>query len=86
VTVRSRLAVSAAPALCAATAPALWLEPVFQTLLFGQVNLALACLILWDLTRPTGAHLQLPWWQQVLASPYPLLGAGRRLSTEAPAS
>ncbi|WP_192583278.1 hypothetical protein [Streptomyces albicerus] len=41
---------------------------------FGQVNLALACLILWDLTRPTGAHLQLPWWQQVLASPYPLLG------------
>ncbi|MFD9910532.1 glycosyltransferase 87 family protein [Streptomyces sp. NPDC059063] len=41
--------------LCAATALALWLEPVFQTVLFGQVNLALACLVLWDLTRPPGA-------------------------------
>ncbi|MFC9326282.1 glycosyltransferase 87 family protein [Kitasatospora sp. NPDC057015] len=28
-----------------------WLEPVFTTLRYGQVNLALACLILWDLTR-----------------------------------
>ncbi len=44
------------PALCAATALALWLEPVFQTLLFGQVNLALACLLLWDLNRPSGAR------------------------------
>ncbi|MEV0259468.1 glycosyltransferase 87 family protein [Streptomyces sp. NPDC050732] len=44
----------AAP-LCAATALALWLEPVFQTVLFGQINLALACLVLWDLTRPPGA-------------------------------
>ncbi|WP_373294469.1 glycosyltransferase 87 family protein [Streptomyces albiflavescens] len=43
------------PAVCAATALALWLEPVFQTVLFGQVNLAVACLILWDLTRPPGA-------------------------------
>ncbi|MFH8609211.1 glycosyltransferase 87 family protein [Streptomyces sp. NPDC018029] len=41
--------------LCAATALALWLEPVFQTVLFGQINLALACLVLWDLTRPSGA-------------------------------
>ncbi|MEU6991572.1 glycosyltransferase 87 family protein [Streptomyces sp. NPDC046465] len=41
--------------LCAATALALWLEPVFQTVVFGQINLALACLILWDLTRPPGA-------------------------------
>ncbi|MEU5579533.1 glycosyltransferase 87 family protein [Streptomyces huasconensis] len=40
-----------APHLCAATALALWLEPVFQTIVFGQINLALACLILWDLTR-----------------------------------
>ncbi|MFJ9955262.1 glycosyltransferase 87 family protein [Streptomyces avermitilis] len=40
------------PAVCAATALALWLEPVFQTVLFGQINLALACLVLWDLTRP----------------------------------
>lgn len=39
----------------AATAAGLWLEPVFQTLLFGQINLALACLVLWDLTRPPGA-------------------------------
>ncbi|WP_188277284.1 glycosyltransferase 87 family protein [Streptomyces sp. CBMA152] len=36
----------------AATAAGLWLEPVFQTLLFGQINLALACLLLWDLTIP----------------------------------
>ncbi|MGW2251459.1 glycosyltransferase 87 family protein [Kitasatospora sp. NPDC001660] len=28
-----------------------WLEPVFTTLRYGQINLALACLILWDLTR-----------------------------------
>ncbi|MFH9676558.1 glycosyltransferase 87 family protein [Streptomyces sp. NPDC017405] len=46
-----------APALvCAGTALALWLEPVFQTLLFGQINLAVACLTLWDLTRPPGAR------------------------------
>ncbi|MEU1329996.1 glycosyltransferase 87 family protein [Streptomyces sp. NPDC005865] len=38
-----------------ATALALWLEPVFQTVLFGQINLALACLVLWDLTRPPAA-------------------------------
>ncbi|MFF5473088.1 glycosyltransferase 87 family protein [Streptomyces achromogenes] len=46
----------APPVVCAATALALWLEPVFQTLLFGQVNLAVACLTLWDLTRPPGAR------------------------------
>ncbi|WP_460111358.1 glycosyltransferase 87 family protein [Streptomyces sp. YKOK-J1] len=44
------------PLLCAATALALWLEPVFQTLLFGQINLAVTCLVLWDLTRPPGAR------------------------------
>jgi alpha-1,2-mannosyltransferase len=44
------------PLLCTATAGALWLEPVFQTLLFGQINLAVACLALWDLTRPPGAR------------------------------
>ncbi|WHM41331.1 glycosyltransferase 87 family protein [Streptomyces sp. BPTC-684] len=42
-------------ALLAATAAGLWLEPVFQTLLFGQINLALTCLVLWDLTRPPGS-------------------------------
>ncbi|MFE5582941.1 glycosyltransferase 87 family protein [Kitasatospora sp. NPDC056531] len=31
-----------------------WLEPVFTTLRYGQINLALACLILWDLTRSDG--------------------------------
>lgn len=40
------------PVLCTATALAVWLEPVFQTLLFGQINLAVTCLVLWDLTRP----------------------------------
>ncbi|MFF4118438.1 glycosyltransferase 87 family protein [Streptomyces sp. NPDC001714] len=44
------------PLLSAATAVALWLEPVFQTLLFGQVNLAITGLVLWDLTRPPGAR------------------------------
>lgn len=39
----------------AATAFGSWLEPVFQTVLFGQINLALACLVLWDLSRPEGA-------------------------------
>nr|WP_229816254.1 glycosyltransferase 87 family protein [Streptomyces lucensis] len=42
--------------LCTATALALWLEPVFQTFLFGQVNLAVTCLVLWDLLRPPGAR------------------------------
>ncbi|WP_428985850.1 glycosyltransferase 87 family protein [Streptomyces pyxinicus] len=46
----------ALPALCTATALALWLEPVFQTLLFGQINLAVTCLVLWDLTRPPTAR------------------------------
>ncbi|WP_394813537.1 glycosyltransferase 87 family protein [Streptomyces hazeniae] len=44
------------PALAALTGAALWLEPVFQTMAFGQVNLALACLVLWDLGRPDGAR------------------------------
>ncbi|WP_070020478.1 glycosyltransferase 87 family protein [Streptomyces nanshensis] len=42
--------------LLAATAAALWLEPVFQTVLFGQINLLLVCLVLWDLQRPDGAR------------------------------
>ncbi|MGQ4414446.1 glycosyltransferase 87 family protein [Streptomyces sp. SAS_269] len=42
--------------LCTATALTLWLEPVFQTFLFGQINLAVTCLVLWDLTRPPGAR------------------------------
>lgn len=43
------------PAVLAATAVGLWLEPVFQTLVFGQINLALVCLVLWDLSRPDDA-------------------------------
>nr|WP_314175137.1 glycosyltransferase 87 family protein [Streptomyces sp. DSM 40971] len=42
--------------LLAATAAALWLEPVFQTVVFGQINLLLVCLVLWDLGRPDGAR------------------------------
>ena len=44
------------PVLLAATAAALWLEPVFQTIVFGQINLLLACLVLWDLGRPDSAR------------------------------
>jgi alpha-1,2-mannosyltransferase len=29
-----------------------WLEPIFTNLRYGQINLALACLVLYDLTRP----------------------------------
>ncbi|NLU74203.1 DUF2029 domain-containing protein [Streptomyces sp. HNM0575] len=42
--------------LLAVTAVALWLEPVFQTLVFGQINLLLVCLVLWDMGRPDGAR------------------------------
>ncbi|MFJ1749812.1 glycosyltransferase 87 family protein [Streptomyces sp. NPDC088116] len=42
-------------AVAVAVAFGLWLEPVFQTVLFGQVTLALACLVLWDLSRPEHA-------------------------------
>ncbi len=43
-------------ALLVAVALGIWIEPVFQTLAFGQINLALACLALWDLSRPDGAR------------------------------
>ncbi|MFH9425832.1 glycosyltransferase 87 family protein [Streptomyces sp. NPDC017529] len=46
------------PVVIAATAFAIWLEPLFQTLVFGQINLALTCLVLWDLSRPDGARLK----------------------------
>ncbi|MER7988317.1 glycosyltransferase 87 family protein [Streptomyces noursei] len=47
-----------APLLLGTTALGLWLEPVFQTLVFGQINLALTCLVLWDLSRPDGARFK----------------------------
>ncbi|KUL37188.1 transferase [Streptomyces sp. NRRL F-4489] len=53
-----RRAAYSAPLVLAATALGLWLEPVFQTLVFGQINLALTCLVLWDLSRPDGARLK----------------------------
>lgn len=43
------------PLVLAAVAAGLWLEPVFQTVLFGQINLALVCLLLWDLSRDEAA-------------------------------
>lgn len=36
----------------AATIAGLWLEPLLQSPLPGQINLALACLAVWDLGRP----------------------------------
>ncbi|MGW8778804.1 glycosyltransferase family 87 protein [Streptomyces sp. NPDC055796] len=39
----------------AATIAGLWVEPLFQSLLAGQINLALGCLVLWDLRRPRAA-------------------------------
>ncbi|WP_372457947.1 glycosyltransferase 87 family protein [Streptantibioticus parmotrematis] len=43
-------------ALLVVVALGVWIEPVFQTLVCGQVNLALDCLVLWDLSRPDGAR------------------------------
>ncbi|GLV81899.1 hypothetical protein Slala03_15880 [Streptomyces lavendulae subsp. lavendulae] len=42
-------------AVLAATIAGLWLEPLFQSPLPGQINLALACLAVWDLGRPRAA-------------------------------
>lgn len=39
-----------------ATGLGVWLEPVFTTLRYGQVNLLLLTLVLWDLTRPDRAR------------------------------
>ncbi|WP_170305289.1 glycosyltransferase 87 family protein [Kitasatospora viridis] len=35
-----------------ATGLGVWLEPVYTTFQYGQVNLGILCLVLWDLTRP----------------------------------
>ncbi|GCE00212.1 glycosyltransferase 87 family protein [Embleya hyalina] len=42
----------------AATTFAIWFEPVFTTMRYGQVNLAVAAMVLWDFTRPRGAPLR----------------------------
>lgn len=47
------------PALVlAATTFAIWFEPVFTTMRYGQVNLAVLAVLLWDLTRPPGVRLR----------------------------
>jgi alpha-1,2-mannosyltransferase len=43
------------PALALAVAGALWLEPITSTLGYGQVNLLIALLIVWDLSRSDNA-------------------------------
>lgn len=43
-----------AAVVLAVAAVAVWCEPVWTTLRYGQVNLALAVLVLWDLTRRAG--------------------------------
>ncbi|MEU0843053.1 glycosyltransferase 87 family protein [Streptomyces sp. NPDC005962] len=43
-----------AAAVLALAAVAVWCEPVWTTLRYGQINLAVAVLVLWDLTRPAG--------------------------------
>jgi alpha-1,2-mannosyltransferase len=42
--------------LAAVAAAGLWFEPVWTTLRYGQVNLALCALVLFDLTRPPGSR------------------------------
>jgi len=39
----------------------LWTEPVLRTMYFGQVNIALMALILWDLTQPDTRASR--WWK-----------------------
>ncbi|HEY5832755.1 glycosyltransferase 87 family protein [Streptomyces sp.] len=39
------------PAVLAVAALAVWCEPVWATVRYGQINLLLAVLVLWDLTR-----------------------------------
>ncbi|MFB7126652.1 glycosyltransferase 87 family protein [Kitasatospora sp. NPDC056273] len=41
-----------------ATGLGVWLEPVFTTFQYGQVNLGILCLVLWDLTRPDSHRLK----------------------------
>ncbi|MEE1800528.1 glycosyltransferase 87 family protein [Streptomyces sp. JV176] len=44
-----------AAAATLAVAAGLWLEPVARTILLGEITLAVACLVLWDLSRPDHA-------------------------------
>ena len=42
--------------VCVFAAIGLWSEPVFTTFAYGQINLALLALILWDFTLPAGSR------------------------------
>ena len=45
------------PALvCLSVGLGVWLEPVFTTLRYGQINLLIGVLVLYDLTRPDGSR------------------------------
>jgi alpha-1,2-mannosyltransferase len=44
------------PAAVAVVGAGVWLEPVYTTLRYGQINLLIACLVLADLTRPDHAR------------------------------
>ena len=43
---------------CAFAAFAIWAEPVFTTFSYGQINLLLLALVLWDFTRPADSRLR----------------------------
>lgn len=40
------------------SAVGLWSEPVYKTLGYGQINLALLALVLWDFTRPANSRVR----------------------------
>jgi alpha-1,2-mannosyltransferase len=48
----------AAVAVILFSAIALWSEPVFTTFAYGQINLLLLALVLWDFTRPEQSRLR----------------------------
>src|SRR6478609_4444110 len=62
VVARLSLRLAGGPATVAATlvlaAVALWSEPVATTIFYGQVNLALVALVLWDSTLPPQSRLR----------------------------
>ncbi|MFE2346086.1 glycosyltransferase 87 family protein [Kitasatospora cineracea] len=45
-------------AVLLATGLGVWLEPVYTTLQYGQVNLGITCLVLWDMTRHDGSRFK----------------------------
>ena len=47
-----------APAACVLSAVALWSEPVLMSLSYGQVNLLVLALVLWDLNQRPGSALR----------------------------